>query len=350
VELWPFLISRKLVVTDLTIDQPEIALVQSPSGDWNFSTLGGKSHTAPQRRLIARMPLDLSVKLVRITNGRLTLRRTVGHWKPLVFGASEYRAANFSSTSVFPFSLAATVRGGGTLKLNGKAGPIDPADSAMTPVSASLNLAQLDVAQSGMNDVASDVAGLISFDGSGESDGRMMRVKGRLKAEKLKLAKSGTPATRPLVLDFSVQHDLRKHTGVVQQGDIHLGKALARLTGTYAEQGDVMVLGMKLAGPEMPVQELEAMLPAMGVVLPAGASLQGGTASAILSMEGPANRLVTSGSLAVNNMRLTGFDLPRRWPPSKRWPASKAVPTQRFKHSAPACGSPRKARMRRTSS
>jgi AsmA protein len=313
VELWPFLISRKLVVTDLTIDQPEIALVQSPSGDWNFSTLGGKSHTAPATApSSARMPLDLSVKLVRITNGRLTLRRTVGHWKPLVLEQVNIELQNFSSTSVFPFSLAATVRGGGTLKLNGKAGPIDPADSAMTPVSASLNLAQLDVAQSGMNDVASDVAGLISFDGSGESDGRMMRVKGRLKAEKLKLAKSGTPATRPLVLDFSVQHDLRKHTGVVQQGDIHLGKALARLTGTYAEQGDVMVLGMKLAGPEMPVQELEAMLPAMGVVLPAGASLQGGTASAILSMEGPANRLVTSGSLAVNNMRLTGFDLPTK--------------------------------------
>ena len=84
------------------------------------------------------------------------------------------------------------------------------------------------------------------------------------------------------------------------------------MTGTYAEQGDAMVLGMKLSGPEMPVQELEAMLPAMGVVLPAGASLQGGTASAILSMEGPANRLVTSGSLALNNTRLTGFDLPSK--------------------------------------
>ncbi len=43
VELWPFIFSRKLIVTDLAIDQPEIALVQAPSGDWNFSSLGGKS-------------------------------------------------------------------------------------------------------------------------------------------------------------------------------------------------------------------------------------------------------------------------------------------------------------------
>jgi AsmA protein len=84
VELWPFLMSRKLIVTDLTIDRPQIALVQAPSGDWNFSSLGGKTHgassTAPSS---ARMPLDLSVKLVRITNGLVSLRRTVGHWKPL---------------------------------------------------------------------------------------------------------------------------------------------------------------------------------------------------------------------------------------------------------------------------
>jgi AsmA protein len=313
VELWPFLISRKLIVNDLTIDQPEIALVQAPSGNWNFSTLGGKSTQASSPvSSSARMPLDLSVKLVRITNGRLTMSRTFGHWKPMVLEQVNIELQNFSSTSIFPFSLAAAVRGGGTVKLDGKAGPIDPTDSALTPVSASLNLAQLDVAGSGMNDAAPDIAGLISFNGSGESDGRIMRVKGKLKAEKLKLAKSGTPATRPVELDFSVQHDLRKHTGTIRQGDIHLGKALARLTGTYAEQGDVMVLGMKLSGPEMPIQELEAMLPAMGVVLPSGASLQGGTASAILSMDGPANRLVTSGSLAINNTRLTGFDLPKK--------------------------------------
>src|ERR1700722_18716311 len=69
VELWPFLISRKLIVKDLTIDEPEIALVQSPSGDWNFSSLGAKSKTAAAPASspgAARMPLDLSVKLIKV--------------------------------------------------------------------------------------------------------------------------------------------------------------------------------------------------------------------------------------------------------------------------------------------
>src|ERR1022692_1934618 len=85
-EIWPFLMSRKLIVTHLTIDQPDIALVQAPSGDWNFSSLGGKAKKSEARSTTApgTAPLNLSVNLVKITNGRLKLGRTVGHWKPLV--------------------------------------------------------------------------------------------------------------------------------------------------------------------------------------------------------------------------------------------------------------------------
>jgi len=329
VQLWPFLVSRQLIVTDLNLDQPEIALVQAPTGDWNFSTLGGKpkpaSASAPASSG-ARMPLNLSVQLVKITNGQLTLRRTVGHWKPLVLEQVNIELRDFSSTSAFPFLLSAQVRGGGVLKLDGKAGPLNPADSAMTPVTLNLNLTRLDLARSGMNDFAPDVSGLLSFHGTGNSDGVHMQMTGSLQAERLKVAKNGSPAARPVGLDFSVQHDLRTHAGTVRQGDVHLGKALAHLTGSYVEQGESMVLSMKLAGPEMPVPELEAMLPAVGVVLPAGTSLQGGTASVELSMNGPADRLVAAGSLSINNARLVGFDLSRKMSPIERLAGIKAGP------------------------
>jgi AsmA protein len=313
VEIWPFLFSRKLVVTDLLIDQPEIALVQASSGDWNFSGLGGKSKVPPSGPPpSARTPLDLSVKLIKISNCRLTLSRTVGHWKPLVLEQVNIELRDFSSTSAFPFSLSATVVGGGTINLSGKAGPINPTDSAMTPVNVNLKATQLDLERSGLNDFAPNVSGLASFDGSGESDGVIMHLSGKLKFDKLRLAKAGVPSNRSVEADFSVQHDLRKHSGIVHQGDVHIGAAVAHITGTYAEQGQSMVLNLKLSGPGMPVQELEALLPAMAITLPAGTSLNGGTANADLSMEGPADRLVTTGSLALDNTRLVGFDLPKK--------------------------------------
>src|ERR1017187_3760058 len=220
-EIWPFLMSRKLIVTHLTIDQPEIALVQAPSGDWNFSSLGGKTKRSPQGvPSSGTARLDLSVKLVKITNGRLTLGRTLGHWKPLVLEQVNLELREFSATTAFPFALATRVAGGGTIQLNGKAGPINPTDSAMTPVDASLKVAQLDLAGSGMSDFAPDIGVLVSLEGTGSSDGRIMQVSGKLKAEKLKLAKKGTPATRPVEFDFAAQHDLRKHNGTLRQGDI----------------------------------------------------------------------------------------------------------------------------------
>jgi AsmA protein len=331
-QIWPFLMSRKLIVTYLVIDQPEIALVQAPSGDWNFSSLGGKTKRSTQAVAApGTAPLDLSVKLVKITNGRLTLGRTLGHWKPLVLEQVNLELREFSATTAFPFTLATKVAGGGTIELNGKAGPINPTDTAMTPVEASLKVAQLDLAGSGMSDFAPDMGGLVSLEGTGSSDGRIMQVSGKLKAEKLKLAKKGTPATRPVEFDFAAQHDLRKHSGTLRQGDIHIGSAPAHLTGSYAEQGESVMLNMTLAGPNMPVPELETLLPALGVVLPAGSRLEGGTVSVMLRMEGPADKLVTSGSLAVNDTRLMGFDLPKKMATIEKMAGIKGGPDTEIK-------------------
>lgn len=69
---------------------------------------------------------------------------------------------------------------------------------------------------------------------------------------------------------------------------------------------------MNLSGANMPVTELEGLLPAVGIVLPAGSSLQSGAASANLNADGPADRLVTTGTIALSNAKLAGFDMGRK--------------------------------------
>jgi AsmA protein len=59
----------------------------------------------------------------------------------------------------------------------------------------------------------------------------------------------------------------------------------------------------------MPVTELAAFLPAMDVVLPAGSSLQSGTLSAKVAAQGPADKLVASGSIGLADARLAGFNM-----------------------------------------
>src|SRR5579863_5904656 len=65
VELVPLITARKLNVTGVVIDQPEIDLWQTAAGKWNFSSLGAKTETAPAAAPAgggAAQPLDLTVK------------------------------------------------------------------------------------------------------------------------------------------------------------------------------------------------------------------------------------------------------------------------------------------------
>src|SRR5436853_7918251 len=43
VEMWPLITSRQVHVTSLTVQEPQLALVKSTNGKWNFDTLGAKS-------------------------------------------------------------------------------------------------------------------------------------------------------------------------------------------------------------------------------------------------------------------------------------------------------------------
>lgn len=317
VELWPLIFSRQLNVTSLTVDQPEIALLESPMGDWNFSSLGGKAPgsppaAAPAPATASANPADLSVKLVRISKGRLTMNTLSGTGaksKARTLENVSLELRDFSAASSFPFSLTADVAGGGSVKLEGKAGPIRPADVIETPFDASLTVTRLDLAGSGFAQPSSGVAGIVSVDGNAASNGRVVNVKGKLKADELKLAKGGSPAKRPVEIELVLSHDLAKRGGTLERSTVHIGAAQANLEGTYRLTEASPVISVKLVGSKMALTELATILPALDVVLPAGSVIERGTLSVDLTSLGAFDRLVTTGSVGVDDARLNNFDL-----------------------------------------
>ena len=84
------------------------------------------------------------------------------------------------------------------------------------------------------------------------------------------------------------------------------------LTGTYRTQGDDLVIDMKLNAPAMEVEELEAMLPSLNIVLPQGSSLKGGTAHVNVAVQGATDALNIKGSAGLAKTKLAGFDLGSR--------------------------------------
>jgi AsmA protein len=110
-------------------------------------------------------------------------------------------------------------------------------------------------------------------------------------------------------VDYDADYQLKPQSGVLKQGDIHVGKALARLTGTFNVAGETASVGMKLNGQAMPVPDLEGVLPAVGVTLPSGASLKTGSLDANLAINGPVDKLVVTGPIKLTNGTIAGFSV-----------------------------------------
>jgi AsmA protein len=309
VEVMPLIFSKKLHVTDITLDKPEIALLRDAAGKWNFSSLGNKSAATPKPPSAPSSTPDLSVSKLDVKDGRLSVNRANSSIKPHVYDNVDISVRDFSPTSQFPFTITADLPAGGTAKLDGKAGPINSSDVAASPIEAKINVKGLDLTASGFVDPSTGIAGVADFDGTLNSDGHVLRTSGTLKADKLKLAVKGTPATQPVTVKYATDYDLQKQGGTLTQGDVSLGKALAKLTGTYQSQGESTILNMKLNADGMPVDDLQAMLPALGIVLPSGSKLQGGTLSVNVGITGPVDKLVIAGPIRLSQTKLQGFNL-----------------------------------------
>lgn len=309
VEMMPLIFSKSLHVTELILEQPEISLVRSASGKWNYSSIGGNSSAKPSGNSGGASTANLSVNKLAIENGRITISRAGSSAKPQVYDKVEVTVHDFSFTSQFPFTLSAGLPGNGSLKLGGKAGPINPDDASETPVDAQVNIKQMNLAASSLVDPSAGLAGVADFDGNLKSDGKQAVASGTLHADKLQLSPKGKPAGRAVDVKFATTYDLKKESGTLTQGDVTIGKAVAHLTGTYQTKGETTVLNMKLSAPGMPVDDLQPMMPAFGVILPSGSSLQGGTLSVDMAIAGPVDKLVITGPVKLANTKLAGFDL-----------------------------------------
>jgi AsmA protein len=341
VEMIPLIFSRVLNVTELTLDQPQISLVKSENGEkWNFSSLGGKNpsaptntggasgKSAPKASPNAEKPSpeqtspgtadekgagggnpNLSVAKLNVNNGKLTVSKADSTEPQRVYDKVNIEVKNFSFTSSFPFSMSANTPSGGTMKLSGTAGPINPTDAATTPLNAKISVQDLNLAKSGFIDPAAGIAGIADLDGTVVSDGQQAKVAGGLKATNLVVVKKGSPAGRPVDVKFAVVHNLVRQTGNITRGDVSMGQAVAHLTGSYDAHGKVTVVNLKLVGDKMPVDDLEAMLPAVGVVLPPKATLKGGDLMVNVVSSGPVDKLVSTGSVKMQNTQLANFNL-----------------------------------------
>ena len=318
VELMPLIFSKQLNVTEITIVNPQVTLLRDPSGKWNFSSLGSNNTSAPaQSTPQAAQPSTgsggggaqtLSVKELSLEDGQITLGSTNSQKR------TEYTKVNLTASDVaannsFPVTFSMDLPGGGTMKIDGKAGPVDQKDAAMTPQDVKLTVKDLNLTKTGFLDPSLGLAGIVDVDANLVSQGGKATMKGQLTLTKAVLIAGGSPSGVPAVISFDTTYDLASSAGVLNPSSVKIGNAKSNLTGTYKSVGDEFVVDMKIDGQGLPATDLESFLPALAINLPSGSKLTAGTLSTNLHVTGPTNKLVTDGTIGLFNGKLSGFDL-----------------------------------------
>src|ERR1700674_57612 len=105
VELLPLIFSKKLAVRSFTIVEPDVSLLRSSAGVWNYSSLGGGNSKA--KGADASSETDMSVQRLEITNGKVTVGTVGSRAKPLVYQDVSLEASDLSYTTQFPFKFSA---------------------------------------------------------------------------------------------------------------------------------------------------------------------------------------------------------------------------------------------------
>jgi AsmA protein len=315
VEIMPLIFSKTLNVTGVTIDSPQVTLLHNGAGQWNYSSLGGSSAKsvatqtpAAQTSGSSNSSADLTIKKLELKDGSIIVGSTNSQ-KRSTYDHVTVTATGVSMASKFPVTVTADLPGGGKFKLDGTVGPIDQADTSLTPLDAKMIASSLNLATTGFLDPSAGLGGIVDLDSTIASQNGVAETKGNLKLSKALLIAGGAPAGVPLNVDFNTKYNLHKNAGVLNPSTVKIGNAVAHLTGTYESAGEATVINIKLSGKDMPANDLEAFLPALGIHLPKGASLQGGTLNTDLTLTGPTNKMVTTGTVGLFNAKLAGFDL-----------------------------------------
>jgi AsmA protein len=309
VEIIPLIFSRTLNVTNVLIDSSQVSLIRGSGGQWNYSSLGNSAAKSPTAASGAGPSGgDFSVAKLELKNGQVTVGST-GFPKHSVYDKVSVVTSNVSLSQKFPVTVSADLPGGGTAKVDGTVGPVDATDAVLTPLSIKLDIANLNLATTGFLDPAMGLGGMLDLNATVESSGGVAHTKGTTKLSKALLIAGGSPATTPVNVDFQTQYDLAKNSGTLEPSTLKIGGAATQLSGTYDIPTDQTVLNIKVNGQNMPAKDLAAFLPALGINMPKGASLEAGTLNTNLNLVGATNKMVTSGTVGLFAAKLAGFDL-----------------------------------------
>jgi AsmA protein len=301
------LLTGRFELRAVEIRRPSIELVRTPSGAWNFATLG--SGDAPSEG-----EPSLTLNRLTITSGSigLTDASRPGATR-VVYDNIDVELNDFAPDRAFDARVAVTLPGEGTQRItvNGTGGPLDRDDMMATPFEGTIGFEgasltgtqqflQLE-ALAGTDAVISGEAALANAEGRLSSKGALQLADTRVR---------GVAIDYPIAADFDLAFDTTAQLLTVSSATVRLDDTPLSLDGTVDLSPETPVLDVHLTAAQASLAEAARLAAAFGVAFGTNTQVQG-TLDADVRARGPVTTPALEGSLRLREVAISGDDIPQ---------------------------------------
>ena len=319
------LLKKDLQIQSLTLVNPDVELIRTKAGEWNYSTLGSapaSTPTTPPTSTQAKAPKpakpsaqttpqgtkpespQLSLAHLQIQNGRLHLNDAKNNLAA-VYDHIDVTLDNFEPGK--PFDVDATVHVAGKtdqqITLKGTAGPIG---NGLPPFDGSLELKSISIAD--LRSVA-QIAALNGYNGVISGSMKANTKNGVISSEgNVKIADGelhGVALGYPVSLDYKMSDDTNSGVIKIDQGTLHLGATPVTLAGSINTTPTPAMLDAHVTTDNASIAEIARLASAMGVAFNAGSQVKGNV-SADVTAKGPANGPEMNGNIRAAGVEVSG--------------------------------------------
>lgn len=298
------LLSGNPEVKELTLDQPQIELIHNSAGVWNFSTIGGPSQGGSSNS-------QISLNELKIQDGQVGIADQATNQPRSVYDHIDLRLTDFAPGKQFGIDADAHLPGQGKqlLSFKGKAGPLQPGNSAATPIDGHISLQEVSLAAA--NRFASGVLppqtdAVLTGAADVTSQGPQLSAKGDLNVQNATLR--GAKLDFPIKANYDLNANRAQDVIQIKSGSLALGSTSFTMSGTVDEHAKPANLNVQLSTRNSSITELAKLAGAFGVAFNPTYQVKG-FISADISAKGPATSPQLNGSISAKQLQASGGEI-----------------------------------------
>jgi len=317
-QFWP-LLRGDVQISSFAIQQPQIELVRGRGGVWNFSSFGQPSPAAtakPETPGSASAGGDtgvFSLAELKIENGQVAVTDLEKRASRAVYDHIDLTLKDYAPGRPFDISAALNLPGEGTqtIGFDARLGPVNHDNLVATPVDGKLRLSQVSLASLNRFLGAQALAGTDAV-ATGEarikSDQAKVFSSGSLSLDRLRL--NGADMGYAASAEFDFLDDLDKEVLAIRKGELKLGSTPLSVTGEVDRKQAPPRVDLTLKTSNASIEGIAKLLAVLRVSFNPGMKVDG-RLTADLRAQGPANQPALNGTLAAQDVAISGKELPQ---------------------------------------